>query len=125
MVCKRSAVTTNALGYDISVVKRKESSMSEATIEKKIQDKGLEAPRLSPDKIDAVIKDKTFTNLPSGKCVICEITLQNGYTVRGESACVSPANFDQEIGNEIAFKNARDKIWQLEGYLLQEKFPVA
>ena len=98
--------------------------MSEAEIEKKIKEKGLEAPRLSPDKIDAAIKGKTFTNLPSGKCVICEITLQNGFTVRGESACVSVANFNQEIGNQIAFENARNKIWQLEGYLLQEKNPI-
>ncbi len=95
--------------------------MDEEQIEKKIQNKGLGAPRLTPNMIDSVIKDKTFTNLPSGKCVICEITLQNGYTVYGESACVSPSNFDQEIGNEVAFKNAREKVWQLEGYLLQEK----
>lgn len=98
--------------------------MNEKQVEKKIQDKGLTAPRLTPDAIDAKIKGKTFTNLPSGKCVVCEITLSNGFTVRGESACVSPANFDQEIGNSIAFKNAREKIWQLEGYLLQEKHPA-
>jgi hypothetical protein len=97
---------------------------SEETIEKEINEKSLNAPRLSPEDIDAKIKGWTFTNLPSRKCVVCEITLQNGYTVRGESACVSPKNFDQEIGNKIAFKNAREKIWQLEGYLLQEKFPV-
>ena len=98
--------------------------MSEVEIEKEIQDKGLNAPRLTPDDIDAAINGKTFTNLPSGKCVVCELTLQNGYTVRGESACVSVENFDQEIGNKIAFENARDKIWQLEGYLLQDKFPI-
>ncbi len=96
----------------------------EEVLEKKIQDKGLTAPRLTPEDIDKAIKGYTYTNLPSGKCVVCEITLQNGYTVRGESACVSVANFDPEIGNEIAFKNARDKIWQLEGYLLQEKYPI-
>lgn len=92
--------------------------------ENQIEEKGLNAPRISPTQIDDTIKEFTYTNLPSGKCVICEITLQNGFTVRGESACVSPENFDQEIGNDIAFKNARDKIWQLEGYLLQEKNPV-
>jgi len=96
---------------------------SEIEIEQEIQDKGLNAPRLTPDAIDAKIKSKTFTKLPSGKCMICEITLQNGYTVRGEAATVSPENFDQEIGEKISFEDARDKIWQLEGYLLQEKYP--
>jgi len=98
--------------------------MSEEKIEKEIQEKGLNAPRLKPEDIDNAIKSSTFTNLPSGKCVVCEITLQNGFTIRGESACVSIENFDQEIGNKISFKNARDKIWQLEGYLLQDKHPI-
>ena len=98
--------------------------MSEEKVEKMIQDKGLEAPRLTPTDIDAVIVGQTFTTLPSRKCMICELTLKNGYTVRGEAACVSPENFDQEIGEEISFKDARDKVWQLEGYLLQQKNPV-
>jgi len=98
--------------------------MDELTVEKKAKEKGLNAPRLTPDDINAKIKGTTFTNLPSGKCVVCEITLVNGFTVRGESACVSPANFDQEIGNGIAQTHARGKIWQLEGYLLQENNPV-
>lgn len=96
----------------------------EKEIEKEIQDKGLNAPRLKPEDIEAKIVGATYTNLPSGKCVVCEITLLNGFTVRGESACVSPKNFNQEIGNKISYKNARDKIWQLEGYLLQELNPV-
>ena len=98
--------------------------MSEEQIEKEIQEKGLSAPRLTPLAIDATVSTATYTNLPSGKCVICELTLKNGFTVRGESACVSLDNFDQEIGNKIAYENARDKIWQLEGYLLQEQFPA-
>jgi hypothetical protein len=98
--------------------------MNEDEIETRLQDEGLDAPRLTPTDVDAKIKHVTFTNLPSGKCVICEITLLNGFTVRGESACVSPKNFNQDIGDYIAFKNARDKIWGLEGYLLQEKYPV-
>lgn len=42
-------------------------------------------------------------------------------TVTGESACASPANFDEEIGKKIAFEQARNKIWALEGYLLKQK----
>lgn len=94
---------------------------NEQEIEKKINEKGLNAPRLNPDKIDEVIMSKTFTVLPSGKCMICELTLLNGFTVRGESASVSKENFDEEIGRDISYKDARNKVWQLEGYLLQEK----
>lgn len=97
---------------------------NENEIEKELNEKGLNAPRLCPTDIDKVIKSKTFTNLPSGKCMICEITLTNGFTVRGESACVSPENFNQEIGEKISFEDARKKIWGLEAYLLQERYPI-
>ena len=94
---------------------------NENQIEKEIQDKGLNAPRLTPDHIDSVIVDETYTNLPDGRTVICQLTLKNGYTIDGKSACVSKENFNQEIGNKIARQNAREKIWELEGYLLKEK----
>jgi len=94
---------------------------NEQDIEQRLKDKGLGAPRLSPDMIDDVIVGETFTVLPSGKCMVCELTLKNGFTVRGESAAVSKANFDIEIGEEISRDKARDKVWAFEGYLLQEK----
>lgn len=97
---------------------------TELEIEKEIIEKGLTAPRLSPSDIDAVIVGETYTTLPSGKCLICELTLKNGFTVRGEAACVSKENFNLEIGKKISKENAREKIWQLEGYLLQEKYPA-
>jgi len=93
----------------------------EQEIEQKLVDKGLNAPRLSPEKIDAVIVSESFTVLPSGKCMVCELTLKNGFTVRGESAAVSKANFDEEIGRDISRNNARDKVWGFEGYLLQQR----
>ena len=99
-------------------------SKDESRIEELIQEKNLTAPRLCPDDINAVIVGATYTKLPSGKCLICELTLRNGFTVRGESACVSVENFDQEIGEKISYQNAKDKIWGFEGYLLQERHPV-
>lgn len=38
----------------------------------------------------------------------------------GESACASPENFDEALGRDIARRNAKDKIWSLEGYLLKQ-----
>jgi hypothetical protein len=96
-------------------------SNTEQQIEQEIQDKGLTAPRLTPADIDNTIVGETYTNLPDGRTVVCQLTLRNGFTVDGTSACVSKENFNQEIGNKIARENAREKIWLLEGYLLKEK----
>ena len=95
--------------------------MSEQEIEKEIQGKGLNAPRLTPDLIDAVIANKAFHVFGSTCLTVCCLTLKNGFTVSGESACASPENFNAEIGQKIAFENARDKIWMLEGYLLKQR----
>ena len=51
---------------------------------------------------------------------ICVLVLRNGFTVTGESACVSPENFDAEIGRQIARRKAVDKVWQLLGFRLQD-----
>lgn len=99
--------------------------MSEQEIENDIQAKGLNAPRLSPADIDQAIVGETFTTLPSGKVMVCELTLRNGFTVRGEASAVSKENFDEEIGKRISRENARKKVWELEGYLLQEKLAAA
>ena len=93
----------------------------EQSIEKEITEKNLNAPRLCPGDIDASIVSETYTILPSGKAMICELILRNGFSVRGESACVSKENFDAEIGRKISYDDARNKVWAFEGYLLQEK----
>lgn len=51
----------------------------------------------------------------------CVLVLANGYTVHGVSACASPENFNQEIGQSIARKNAVDQIWPLMGYELKTR----
>ena len=58
---------------------------------------------------------------PLGLLTFCVLVLRNGFTVTGESACVSPENFDPEIGRKIARANAAQKIWPLMGYELRTK----
>jgi hypothetical protein len=52
---------------------------------------------------------------------ICHVVLDNGFSVIGESACVDPANYKEDIGQMIAYDNAIRKLWQLFGFLLAEK----
>ena len=75
---------------------------------------------LTQNDIDAKTKDAKFTVLEDGRTTICNLYLENGFTVRGESACVSKDNFNKDIGEQIALENAKNKVWELEGYLLAE-----
>ena len=95
--------------------------MNEQKIEEEIQAKGLNAPRLKPEDLDAVIRDEAYHVFPGTTMTVCCLTLHNGFNVVGESAAASPENFDAEIGRKIAYGHARDQIWGLEGYLLKER----
>lgn len=55
---------------------------------------------------------------------VCKATLPNGFTVgSGESACVDPLNFNEELGRKFAKERAEadavNELWKLEGYLLK------
>ncbi|MDH2917582.1 MAG: Gp49 family protein [Sideroxydans sp.] len=90
-------------------------------VEQEILAKGLTAPRITPARIDEVIVGEDYHVFLGTTLTICCLTLANGYTVTGESACASPENFDVELGRKIARDNAKQKIWALEGYVLRER----
>lgn len=81
--------------------------------------RGKTMEKLTYEHIQSVIKSVEYVQV--GVLTICVLTLQNGFTVTGESACLSLATFDAEIGRKIARDNAEDKIWQLEGYLAKQR----
>ncbi|MDE9499330.1 hypothetical protein KKJ06_21550 [Xenorhabdus bovienii] len=118
--------------------------MTNQDIEKEIQEKGKTAPRITPQHIeDIIIYEMYFTAydgfsasakenpdavyapikalINAKTLTFCVLTLENGFTVTGESACASPENFDAEIGRKIARQNAVNNIWSLEGYLLKQR----
>ena len=108
--------------------------MNDQAIEQEIQDKGLTAPRVTPADIEAniarcnifnvgtVLRESNVFYPPAlDLLTICVITTRNGFTVTGESACVSSENFDQELGSKIALDNAKQKLWPLMGYALKER----
>ena len=62
-----------------------------------------------------------YTVFPNTFHTVCCIKLPNGSTVLGESVCAASKIFNEKLGREYAFKNAREKVWQLEGYSLCDK----
>ena len=110
---------------------------SDAGIERLIQTKGKTAARVTPQDIErAITSEHYFTagqaveqqtapheQIPTSLYLLtfCVLTLRNGFTVTGESACASPENFDVQIGRATARENAVQKIWPLLGYELRTK----
>lgn len=120
---------------------------TDAQIEQMIQTKGLTAPRVTPADVEVAIVSETYFTAAEGQLgaywnnndryvgdmpcgltstalpllTFCVLTLDNGFTVTGESACASPENFDAELGRKIARQNAVAKVWPLLGFRLRDK----
>ena len=119
--------------------------MNDQTIEQEIQAKGLTAPRVTPQDIEANIVSEHYFTARDGRrgaiadgtyvgrerpqfgeadlaaldlLTFCVLVLRNGFTV---TACASPENFNAELGRKIARQNAVQKIWPLMGYALKER----
>lgn len=78
------------------------------------------AERVTDEYMKSRIKVHDFERL-HGTTTICRITLDNGYSVHGISACVNPKNYDQKVGEKIAYDNAYRQLWPLFGFLLAER----
>jgi hypothetical protein len=91
------------------------------TIESEIKAKGLTAPRVTPDMLEQEVVNDDYHVFPGSCLTVCCLTLRNGFTVTGESACASPENFDAELGRKIARQNALGKLWPLLGFRLRDQ----
>ena len=95
--------------------------MTEEEVEVAIAAKGLAAPRITPEQVDAEIKCTQYWRVPNSTATICALTMQNNFVLIGKSASVSMKNFDEEIGKNLALANAREQIWSFLGYSLRDK----
>mgnify|MGYP000072973861 CR=1 FL=1 len=74
--------------------------------------------------IESRVKDVDYIVMKDGRTTICTITMINGYTVNGFSACVDIKNFDAALGRKYSYEDAFNKLWPLEGYLLAERLNI-
>lgn len=70
---------------------------------------------LSKERLEAEITNIEYNRFSEGGTQ-CVITLKNGYAVTGESSCIDPTIFNEEIGRQVAYNNAFDKLWGILSY---------
>lgn len=96
------------------------SAECESHFEKVVEKKT--APTVTAERIDYIIDNsdiKAYTVFD--KCTVVTCQLPNGFVIVESSACVSPDNYNEAIGINICMEKIADKVWELEGYRLQEE----
>ena len=75
---------------------------------------------ITPAMIDDIVRGcKWETATVFDKCTVVSCQLPNGFVIVESSACVDPANYNEELGKIICKDRIINKIWELEGYRLQ------
>lgn len=95
-------------------------------------------PKVTMDAIEAAISSVHFTNgsklyQPHAAdplsdqadkfkpLTVCVLLMKNGFTVVGTSACADPQNYNQEIGEKLAYSDCIRQIWPLMGFELRSR----
>jgi hypothetical protein len=82
----------------------------------------FKAPSISEEDIDEIVESSDIEiQTVFGKCTIVSCRLPNGFVIVESSACVSPENYNEDIGIDICMEKIKNKIWELEGYRLQDE----
>lgn len=77
--------------------------------------------KVTREALEARIASVEYVVMPDGRTTICQLTMVNGFTARGESSCVSIENFVKADGEKYALQKAIDAVWAFEAYLLAER----
>lgn len=77
---------------------------------------------VTPEHVESLIDYEEYTELPGRKTTICIITLINGTTVIGVNyGAIDETRHNTAFGQCEARKQAIDKVFELEGYLLRQR----
>ncbi|WP_082820646.1 Gp49 family protein [Fictibacillus phosphorivorans] len=77
--------------------------------------------KVTSEQVESIMQAsefEVFHRVFDKQCLVVA-KLPNGFTVVGESACVDPDNYVEEIGEKLAKERIKNRIWELEGYSLQ------
>ena len=75
-------------------------------------------PRISADGLTKLTRSVDYIHIPGTTMTLALLHTVDGFITVGHSAAASKENYRQHIGRELAFKDARNRLWALEGYHL-------
>lgn len=73
---------------------------------------------ITPEEAEREVFGETYTVLPSGRAVVCQITLATGHTEEGIAHVIDGENFNLKKGRDAARRKAMDGVYR---YIAQRK----
>lgn len=90
----------------------------------------LTAPKVVPSDVENEIVNEYYQNAgravyatygsPLDNVTLCFLELRNGFVIIGKSACVNAANFNEDIGRQLAREDALRQVWPYLGFRLAD-----
>ena len=53
------------------------------------------------------------------KTTVVKVEMPTGFVEWDATSCVSPENYDREMGKKIALEHIEDRVWKMLGFVLQ------
>jgi hypothetical protein len=80
---------------------------------------------VTQEHVDEIMRNsEVFTDTYYDKTTVVTAKLPNGFVIVESSSCVDPANYDVQLGIDICLERIKNKVWELEGYVLQTKLSL-
>lgn len=79
--------------------------------------KGVSYKKIEKLMAEADINVTTFFD----KTTVVAAKFPNGFVITESSSCVDPRAYDEEEGKQICLKRIKERLWEMEGYFLQEQ----
>ena len=77
-------------------------------------------PSVTQLQIDTLVSVSKVEDTKVGvKTTVLSLTLPCGFVIVESSSCVSPENYDHDVGKKLCLERIKEKLWMLEGYRLQ------
>lgn len=77
--------------------------------------------KVTIEQIEGSIVREQYYVFPNTTVTVCALTVRDGFTATGKSACADPDNFDAELGKRYARERAIDELWSHFGSVLCNK----
>ena len=116
-VCEVKTITDNLIGFSFGNGIHM-GYMSEDELNKYFEVQ-KPAENVAETIIEKMISESDIlTQTVFNKCTIVTIRLPNGYVISEYSACVSPDDYDEDLGYKICIDKIKNKLTEMEAYRL-------